>query len=397
MKSLTIDSIDIKGIGPIMDLHLDFDPHFNIICGANGVGKTTILDCISQSFVFKPSVRCNAAMSEGKWKTAYCFDGVKKLGDERSTKIKYLCEESPHRTFYNQSESLLVYKVNRLLQYVNVESISRDPSFDSSALDKFIMAGADHKQIKHWFVNRYVWQPHEGGLNEVAKCNLEIAQKCVGYVNSEFEFSRVSHESNDVLIRTPFGEIELEQLSSGYIAMLIVLLGIIKDIEYRYKDSQNGPLVKVEEFSGVVVIDEMDVHLHPTMQAQMYLALKKLLPNAQVITSTHSPHVIQVAKPSEIIPLVRKDGNVYVNPLVNREYGCQGWTVEEILEDVMNMQETRTPEYHQAMNDFNDGLRADDGAKVRVAYEKLNLMLHPNNVLRQVLEIKKIGVGNDQD
>ena len=92
MKSLTIDSIDINGIGPIMDLHLNFDPHFNIICGANGVGKTTILDCISQSFVFRPSVRCNAAMSEGKWKTAYCFDGVKKFGDERSTKTKYLVD-----------------------------------------------------------------------------------------------------------------------------------------------------------------------------------------------------------------------------------------------------------------------------------------------------------------
>ncbi|MDB5119788.1 MAG: hypothetical protein JWN56_1006 [Sphingobacteriales bacterium] len=38
------------GIGPIKNLELAFDNHFNIICGQNGIGKTTILDCLAQSF-----------------------------------------------------------------------------------------------------------------------------------------------------------------------------------------------------------------------------------------------------------------------------------------------------------------------------------------------------------
>ena len=50
MNKLKINSIDIRGIGPIRHLDINFDPHFNVICGANGVGKTTILDCIAQSF-----------------------------------------------------------------------------------------------------------------------------------------------------------------------------------------------------------------------------------------------------------------------------------------------------------------------------------------------------------
>ena len=178
--------------------------------------------------------------------------------------------------------------------------------------------------------------------------------------------------------------------------MLVVLLGIIKEIEYRYKDPHSKkPLVKVEDFSGVVILDEMDVHLHPTMQSQMYVALKSLLPKAQVITSTHSPHVIQIARPSEIIPLVRDDVGVHVNPLVNREYGCQGWTVEEVLEDVMNMHDTRTKEYHDLMKAFNEGIDSGNADGAKTAYDKLTKMLHPNSVLREVLKIQMMGVGDD--
>ena len=127
----------------------------------------------------------------------------------------------------------------------------------------------------------------------------------------------------------------------------------------------------------------------------MYTALKSLLPNAQVITSTHSPHVIQIARPSEIIPLVRDDAGVHVNPLVNREYGCQGWTVEEVLEDVMNMHDTRTKEYHDLTRAFNEGIDSNNVAAANVAYDKLIKMLHPHSVLREVLKIQMMGVGND--
>ena len=396
MNPLKINSIDIKGIGPIRDLHLDFDPHFNIICGANGVGKTTILDCVAQMFVYqKLSVRCNASMATGGWTVN--FDYGTQLGQvqKRITQRKYLNEEPEYNRFCVQTDSLIVFKVNRLMSYIDVQNITRDPVIDGNALDTLTHNGVEYNQIKHWLVNRYLWSKHENELNDVQKSNLTKARECFTTINSGFSFKSVSSETFDILISTPLGDIEMEQLSSGYSAMLIVLLGIIKEIEYRYKDSKKKPLVKVEDFSGVVILDEMDVHLHPTMQAQMYVALKSLLPKAQVITSTHSPHVIQIARPSEIIPLVRDDVGVHVNPLVNREYGCQGWTVEEVLEDVMNMHDTRTKEYHDLMKAFNEGIDSGNADGAKTAYDKLTKMLHPNSVLREVLKIQMMGVGND--
>ena len=395
MSTLKINSIDIKGIGPILDLHLDFDPHFNIICGANGVGKTTILDCVAQSFAYALDVRCNARVESGSLELNY--DYGEKQGEKmpRSTTNKYLSEKVGGQSLYEQANGLLVFKVSRLMSYVNVDTISRDPDIDGWKLNEFTSKGVAQSQIKHWLINRYLWSTHADSLNQVQKSNLSKALGCFQAINPEFSFKDVSPETYDILISTPLGDIEMEQLSSGYIAMLVVLLGIIKEIEYRYKDSEKKPLVKVEDFSGVVILDEMDVHLHPTMQAQMYTALKSLLPNAQVITSTHSPHVIQIARPSEIIPLVRDDAGVHVNPLVNREYGCQGWTVEEVLEDVMNMHDTRTKEYHDLTRAFNEGIDSNNVAAANVAYDKLIKMLHPHSVLREVLKIQMMGVGND--
>lgn len=398
MNSLTIRSIDINGIGPVKSLHVDFDPHFNIICGANGVGKTTILDCVAQTFALQRlRVRCNSNMDKGSWKTSFDYNG-KQDETDRSTEIKYLHSEFSGDRYYDQADSILVFKVNRLMPYVEIKSIDRDPVLEKWHQDALVADGVKYEQVKSWLVHRFVWSVHAHALNEIERENLLKAKECFKQLDSGFEFKEVSPETHDVIVKTPLGEIELEQLSSGYIAMIVVLLGIIKEVEYRFKDPQTKkPLVKVQDFTGVIILDELDVHLHPTMQAQMYLALKKLLPNAQVITSTHSPHVIQVAKPSEIIPLVRKDGEVCINPLVNREYGCQGWTVEEILADVMNLQETRTQVYLDQIKLFKEGLDQDNIEKVKSAYQKLDKMLHKDSYMREVLKIQMIGVGDGQN
>ena len=172
MNSLKINSIDIKGIGPIRDLHFDFDPHFNIICGANGVGKTTVLDCIAQTFVQKIKVRCNADLDEGKWVLNYDYAEEHCKNIERSTSVKYLYDETKGRSLYKQTDSLIVFKVNRLMSYIKVENISRDPDIDDWQLDTVTSGGVAHSQIKNWLISRFLWSKHDDALNKVQKANL---------------------------------------------------------------------------------------------------------------------------------------------------------------------------------------------------------------------------------
>lgn len=389
---LRINSIDINGIGPIFKLHLDFNSHFNIICGSNGIGKTTILECLAESFCGNEfTLRKNTLFASGDWTVKITAGSV---NTQYSKKVEIdsirpnIKNNKDSWNFRNFAHDVLFYKMNRSINYINLDSISRDPNYDEYQYCNQLKSGTNYSDIKKWFINRFLWSKHEGELSEEQLENLNAAKNVFSFMAENFSFERIDHESNDIIINTPKGNIVFEQLSAGYISFTIVLLGLIKDIEYRYKN----PHIKVSQFSGILIIDEMDVHLHPELQARIYDALDQIFPKAQIFTSTHSPHVIQVARPYEVIPLVsEEDGNVHVNPIVNKKYGCQGWTIEEILHDVMGMKDTRSALYKEFMNKFNLALQNDDMETANDVYNELSLMLHPDNVLRKVLEIQLIG------
>jgi hypothetical protein len=81
---------------------------------------------------------------------------------------------------------------------------------------------------------------------------------------------------------------------------------------------------------GIVLIDEVDQHLHPSLQGAIMPRLAELLPAAQIVATTHSPLVALGADPSELIVLQRGDGEVVVEPDVP-DY--RGYSAEDMLAD----------------------------------------------------------------
>jgi hypothetical protein len=267
--------------------------------------------------------------------------------------------------------------------------LATDKEKETNAFASETLTGSLPDDLKNWFVSRYLFSAQTGSLDENQLKNYKLAKECFNILNSKIAFSKVLPSSFDILLQTELGEIYFEYLSSGYKSCLAVLLGLIKEIELRYK----APSKYIKDFDGIVFIDEMDLHLHPEWQAKIYEALKVILPNAQVFTSTHSPHIIQVAKPKEIIPLTLNEKNeVRLNTITNTDYGCQGWTVEEILTDVMGMTETRTQTYLDAISNFNDAIDNEQFESARRQFEILDNMLHPQNTLRKILKIQLIGL-----
>jgi predicted ATP-binding protein involved in virulence len=390
---IKINTLRLIGIGPIKDVQLEFNKHFNIICGQNGIGKTTILDAMAQAFsIRETNLKRNSNCANGIIQIEVSID---EENHSKTIPVNTFSPMEQQRTdvgFYQQALEVVVFKTHRDIPYNRLQSLSTDPQKSINDNARQTLTGTLSSELKNWFVNRHLWSKHDGHLDEGQIRNINLAKNTIGLLNEDMSFSRVDPRTNDILINTPDGEIYFEYLSSGYKSCLAVLMGIIKEIEFRY----HSPSIFASDFKGIVFIDEIDLHLHPEWQAKIYLGLKRILPNAQVFTSTHSPHLIQVAEANEIIPLVRDaESNTRLNEVVNTDFGYQGWTVEEILTDVMGMSETRTDIYHNAINDFNSALENENISQLNSAYSKISKMLHPNNPLRKIFQIQMVGVGEN--
>ena len=246
--------------------------------------------------------------------------------------------------------------------------------------------------IKAWFIHRYLWSAHKDALQNEQMNNLSCGKKIFSVLDPEVSFSRIAMDTNDIMVKTKQGEVYFEYLSSGYKSCVYILLGIIKEIEFRFKN----PCINIGDFSGIILIDEIDVHLHPQWQESLVRALRVFFPKAQIIATTHSPSIIQCANANEIIPLeFDVHNNVVLRKFNVGEYGFQGWSIEEILTDVMGMKAIRSDLFTSTLRDFD---RAVDDGNLQLAqesYVKLDKMLHPKNHLRKLLEISMIGIGKD--
>jgi len=387
-----INNIKIQGIGPINDLELNFEPHFNIICGQNGIGKTTILECISQSFSIINNLKKTSWKEHGNWEISTLIDNVPNNKRFDIKQFHPYENSSSGVGFYENANDVIFFKTHRNIPYKKLPSLSTDKLKTTNTFASKTVSGSLPDDIKNWFINRYLFSAQAGALDDSQLKNYTLAKECFQILNSDISFNKVIPNSFEILLNTPLGEIYFEYLSSGYKSCLAVLLGLIQEVELRYKN----PNKYIREFEGIVIIDELDLHLHPEWQAKIYEALKMILPKAQIFTSTHSPHIIQIAKPNEIIALIFDDvKNIKLNPIKNEVYGFQGWTVEEILTDVMGMGETRTETYLTAINSFNVSIDKEDFDTAQKYFEIIDKMLHPENSLRKILKIQLIGADND--
>lgn len=386
---MKVKSIEINGIGGIGSLSVDFNEKMNFICGPNGIGKTTLLECVAHSFSANKTniLKRNVASDQGSFRAAIEVDG-----DDTQSNIT-IADFDPNKPskingLHQHSSKLLSLKVTRTFQYQPLDAVGKDVNKDTNTSYREAMLGVNVNEVKNWFVNRYLYSAHEGALTEQQLNNLELAKKSFSLLNKEFSFSKVLASSNEIMIHTPNGEIYYEYLSSGFKSCLSIIFGIIKDIELRFKE----PCVNADEFDGVILIDELELHLHPEWQGKIAKILVQVFPEAQFITATHSPHILQGANPNEIIALASDGGQVFRRDLSGTKYGYQGWTVEEILVDVMGMSDTRTDSYYQLMSEFESAIDSDDYDASQKAYQELELLLHPENHLRKLLKFQLAAV-----
>lgn len=390
---MKIKEINISGIGCIHNLHLEFNDKMNIICGPNGIGKTTIIESVASMFMFgKPTIKRNVTDTKGSIHARVDVNGSI---IEKAIEIKsFIPNESDSAySFSDCASKIISIKVGRNFEYSRLNAIPGDKDRDNPELWNEVREGVKFDEVKGWFVNRYLYSAREGTLSQQQISNYHLAEKCFSIINNKYSFSRVMGATNDIMVNTPQGEIYFEYLSSGFKSIIYLLFSTIKEIEFRFKE-QN---VLAEEFDGIILIDEVEIHLHPEWQEKIISILKDTFPCAQFIVTTHSPHVIQTAEPNQVIALqLQDDNNISIRTdLKTSKYGFKGWTIEEILYDVMGMNNTNTDFFQNLWIRFTKAVESEDTIEAHKIGNQLLQILHPSNILKKVVELHLTSLPND--
>lgn len=387
LETMKVTSLELKDVGGIPYLKLeDINPQMNIICGENGVGKTNILDSIAYMFsaINRNSISLRKGVKNGHITIETNFQNFERIN-------RAIEQYGPIERYIDQLsdgivDRLLYLQVNRVFKYKKERNISVDKDALEAARNN--TAGVTNEDLKNWLVIRKGFA--KDNLTKTQKQNADLATKCFSILNPEYSFSSVATDF-EVYVKSPTsngGEIHFELLSSGFKSTLFILLGIIKELDLRFKDK-----IAAEDYEGIILIDEIELHLHPEWQGRVCGALKEVFPKAQFFITTHSPHVVQTARQGEVIALERKDGEVIRRELPTSEYGYQGWTIEEVLKDVMGMTDLRTNEYEAIRNEFMDAFKQQDQLRARGAFDKLKRMLHPHSELKAIYQMQLDSLG----
>jgi predicted ATPase len=131
---------------------------------------------------------------------------------------------------------------------------------------------------------------------------LEVVRTALDSLLPDVRFDGIEKERRRLRFRTPDGLLPLDLLSDGYQAMA----AWCGDLLYRITETFSN-YEKALSARGLLLIDEIDLHLHPLWQRELVLFLRQTLPNFQVVATTHSPLTIHQAGDGELFVLRREN------------------------------------------------------------------------------------------
>ena len=182
-----------------------------------------------------------------------------------------------------------------------------------------------------------------------------------------FRNLRVQEEPLRLLVDKDGVTLDLSQLSDGERSFLAMICDLGRRLALA-----NPMLDKPLHGAGVVLIDELELHLHPKWQREVSEKLHGTFPNIQFIATTHSPFVIQALRPGELINL---DPDEFV------EYADK--SIEDIAENVMGVDlPQKSKRYRQMMNAAEEYFRllrsaGENAAELAEAELRLNELSEP--------------------
>lgn len=387
-KKIKIQRVKIQHIKCFEDVDIEFGTSSNtaIIIGTNGKGKSTILQLIGLglsgvknvpfTYNWKEVVKKNT--SQGLFEIDVIFDNnpinLKFKIDSKDDSITCIQGgdqlESTRDTFV-----LLAYGVNRSIKLEETK-----PYKEIEAIATLFGENGYLKHIKVSSTFEYVRQHFE--------TIQTLINKALEKADGNNRVILTHYDSNSFYFKTPSNpkeSIPIEALSEGFKSTLVWLFDAI----IRIVD-KGGSLENAGDITGIILLDEVDLHLHPSWQRTILQSVETLFPNIQFIVTTHSPFVVQNARKEALIALEMERGSDNVM-VVDKDITSE-LSYSAIVREIFNIRfpfsreiEQKMDKFHEMANAIRDNKKIDEDKFKQLVMEIAGKGVELEGIMRREL------------
>jgi len=421
---MRINRLKIQNFKGFKEFALDLQPHFNVLVGENGSGKTSVLDALAVALglwhkhipghgwrnilpeeihveprqagdriTFEPvlPVRIEASGSIMDAATNVTWTRMIREGGTRTTNAEANEAEKAIAVLIEMAKQdktvlpvLAYYGAGRAWLPTNRRPPSTLPMLGQkssrfNAYHNCLDTRIRDQDLNHWFLLETAARVQNGGDRPGFQAVKAAVLKCIPGADA----LRYDADRKEIVLSIGGHEQSFYNLSAGQRMMLALVADIaIKAItlnSYLFSSrmlTSTDPISLLEMTTGMVLIDEVDVHLHPTWQRRVVNDLKTVFKSIQFVCTTHSPQVIGEVPRDQVMIL---DANGPHAPSV--AYGADSnWILEHVLgtpvrsaeieqlirlvEDAL--EEGNLDEAREKLSDLRQRMGAEDGEIVRL-------------------------------
>lgn len=411
---MRIDKIHIQNFRGIEDLEINLHKQFNLLIGENGSGKTAILEALTVAIgsffsgmpgvqsrhiriadirYFKTPEGSHEYTATTKIEVINAFINGQQIGWYKERNGEYgsniMGNRSPIRMLSEElNKSIKDYKRTTpidlpVLAYYSTARLWKEGRENKKEEGKETIVKnlpsryrgyKDALEIKStfkimldWFKSKF----QDKAANEKSTFQLDCVKDVIinnipGAINVKWVFDKDQIQTLYIVFEneqeTPF-----HFLSDGYRN----LLAIFADLAYRCV-TLNPHFGRVANLNseGVVLIDELDLHLHPAWQQEVVKNLKNTFPKIQFVASTHSPFILQEMEDNEVFKINSTADNILF-PLK----GLNRLGVEDIAEDIQGVETPNmSSEREEMFKAAEDYYKLLDSAEKETNLERLQML-----------------------
>lgn len=343
-----IIDMKIRDIPPFTDaVELQFDDEVNLFIGPNGTGKSTILRLLAPKFpafgipgfrqegvdigvrnwphtpaglpddnavpqVHFPPIRTGMPISHPNVR-------VYQIHRDRNTWHRIMSDD------YNYFDGSRVYDAMQMLYQEDLKSPSNRTRGASVAYDVHLCVREICREV---ITGRY-----PKNIRTFEK--LDEAEANLSGLPEELLYQPIEHYAMGIDTMEGSNEpLYIGELSTGTQGLFLWIWYMALTMARMYEFTSDW-----QKQAGIIFIDEIENHLHPSWQRRVIPALRKHFPGLQIFATTHSPFVVAGLKKGQVHRLYRENEGIRALKLNEheREQRIVGWTTEEILREFMGI------------------------------------------------------------